>query len=145
MAGAGYGHNQPSFHPCKHLSKPTIMVVRRRIHPPLQRITPPAARRRERVKLAQAMQRLMERWGVPTVVLSRLTPLTAPCDIAAAVVGMSLRVFTVAVVLGRVLYVLAWLGAGRSQVRRGNMARRCHNWWASSPSSCWRSSSCHRY
>ena len=90
------------------------MVVRRRIHLPVRHVASAAMlrRRRERARMAQATRRLMAHWGIPTVVISRLTPLTTPCDIAAAVVGMSLNVFTAAVVLGRVLYVLAWLGAG---------------------------------
>ena len=65
-----------------------------------------------RVRLLAALRRLLDRWGGPVLVLSRISPLASPCDVAAGIASMPMSIYAPSVTIGRFLFVGLWLGAG---------------------------------
>ena len=70
------------------------------------------ARRRPHERVVPALQYLFARWGGAVLALSRLTPLASPIDIAIGALNIPLRIYVPSITLGRLLFVLLWLGAG---------------------------------
>jgi membrane protein DedA with SNARE-associated domain len=71
-----------------------------------------AQRRASRAKTLAATQAILLRQGVVVLALTRLSPLASPFDIAAGMLGMSLRRYIPPIAVGRMLYCILLLGAG---------------------------------
>lgn len=90
--------------------QPISVVPRRSVwHTIWQRIGPHLGQNSVVVRAAQG---LSPRQRAVMLVLTRLSPLASPFDIAFGILGLQLRIFVPPILLGRALYAIVLLGAG---------------------------------